>query len=49
MWKVVLLETSGIENDENTQKLDNLEIKMEGKLKTSVEWQYILWTNKSIG
>lgn len=37
MGKVVLLETSGIKNDENTQKLDNLEIKMEGKLKTSVE------------
>lgn len=38
MWKVVLLETSGIENDENTQMWDNLKIKMESKLKTSVEW-----------
>lgn len=34
---MVLLETSGIENDENTPMRDNLKIKMESKLKTSVE------------
>lgn len=48
IWKVVFLKTNDTENDENSQMWHNLKRKMESKIKASVEWQYILWTKKSV-